>query len=325
MPRLLYQPFEFLSGTCVVSIEVAGPAKPTMMMIVPKALRMLAAVTIQTCVVGSGRGGFSTMGIDALFNYLLHPRTMAYHERIPSDTAFITATVHGIDLKWPSSGDQDPSVPMALSDLFKQQAETLPYDSSGYLTSLMESALYQGDASGQPGLLPWWDRSSSAQNSLLASNKMTYECDSKLGSPSDASCSQIEWSQLGPPSDILTVGPAATTFLHQEDCYLAITATINLALTWQQIRAAVDTLLVFCVNHPYNPSRGGRAFFGTPSYPEINIKKRDDVSGLNALPSCTNITVFQQKEGWSSPEAELSSCTWRAVGDGASVSTCNIV
>ena len=298
-----------------------------MMMIVPNTIRALVAVTIQTCVVGSGRGGFSTMGIDALFNYLLDPRSMPYTNPIPSDTAFITATVHGTYTKNPSPGDQHPSVPLAISYLFEQQSKTQPVDSHEHFVSLMESALYQGDASGQPGPRAWWDRGSigseSAQRTLLASDHMTYECDSKLGNPSNIYCSQIERSQLGPPSDTLTVAPEATTFLHQEDCYLAITASIALVLTWQQIKAALDTLLNSCVNRPYSASQGGRAFFGTPSYPDISIKKRDTVSGLDALPPHANITIFKQREVWSDPVGELSSCTWKAIEQGVSVSTCN--
>ncbi|MCJ1234526.1 hypothetical protein MMC14_002487 [Varicellaria rhodocarpa] len=289
-------------------------------MVVPRTLRALVAVTIQTCVVGSGRGGFSTMGIERLFNYLRdpNPSTSPYIDPIPDNTAFITATVHGINLINPTPGDQDPSVPLALSSLFGLQASLQTEDSHERYISLMESALYLGDASGQPGDRAWWDRGSTgsetAQKALLASDEMIYECNSRLGSPSSVYCSQIEWSQLGPPSDMLALDPSSPTILHQEDCYLAITATVALALTWRQIRAAIDTLLNTCVNHPYNPPQGGRAYFGTLPYLSAGHGKRDTVSGLNALPPHANITVFQQN---------ATACTWKAEGDGVAVVACN--
>ena len=252
------------------------------------------------------------MGIEPLFNYLrdLDPSKLPYTNPIPSNTAFITAIVHGTHLINPTPGDQDPSVPLALSSIFEMQASLQPENSNQRFVNLMESALYQGDASGQPGDRPWWDRGSigseTAQKALLASDEMTYECDSRLGSPSNVYCSQIEWSQLGPPSDTLTLDPSSPTIFHQNDCYLAITATVALALTWRQIRAATDTLLNTCVNHPYNPPQGGRAYFGTSPYLSASHRKRDTVSGLNALPPHANITIFQRNATACTEKAEVS-------------------
>ena len=58
------------------------------------------------------------------------------------------------------------------------------------------------------GSRPWW------QFPKAAADEMTYECDASLGSPSEADCSHIEWSELLPDSDSLHVGPGAVTFLH---------------------------------------------------------------------------------------------------------------
>lgn len=54
----------------------------------------------------------------------------------------------------------------------------------------------------------WW------QFFPLSSNEMNYECDAGLGSPSEVDCTQIEWQQVSPASDTLTVSPGRVIFLH---------------------------------------------------------------------------------------------------------------
>ena len=171
------------------------------------------------------------------------------------------------------------------------------------------------------GDTPWWGTSSDP-----ASEKMTYECDEGLGRPKEADCTHIEWDLLGPASDSLMVGPGVTTFLHQSSCFLAISASIQMVLTWQQVRTAVNTLMNVCVAHPYQTPRGGRAFFGRPPAisRRVGIGRRETPTGLNALPPHANITIFKQTEAWTSVEDESKSCTWKAVTSGKSVSTCDV-
>ena len=46
---------------------------------------------------------------------------------------------------------------------------------------------------------------------------MTYECDENLGAPRPVDCSQLEYSQLGAPSDTFTIGSAAPKVLSLSD------------------------------------------------------------------------------------------------------------
>ena len=152
---------------------------------------------------------------------------------------------------------------------------------------------------------------------------MAYECDASLGSPSATDCSQLEWSQLGPPSDSVSVGPGNATFVHSDSCYLAISASTDLVLSWQQIRAAVEALLAICIMHPYSSPQGGRAYYQVqPSMIEGRRRKRD-VTGLNALPPHANLTMFEQTKPWTNLEDELKSCTWQAASNRRAISTCN--
>ena len=166
----------------------------------------------------------------------------------------------------------------------------------------------------------WFPAASMA--AMQTAYEMAYECDGSLGNPSETDCSQLEWSQLGPPSDTVSVGPGNATFVHSNSCYLAVSASTDIVLSWQQIRAAVEALLVICVMHPLSSPQGGRAYYKTqPKMLEGRRRKRD-VTGLDALPPHANITVFEQLQPWTNLNDELKSCTWHAASSRIPVSTC---
>ena len=200
----------------------------------------------------------------------------------------------------------------------------LPHGSESEKLALIKSEMWNAKASGmiRGGSSPSWYNTPTETESL--SDEMTYECDSGLGSPTVADCSSVEWAQLGPASDTLSVGPN-TIFLHSNTCYLAISATITVVLIWQQIQAALAALMNTCVQHPYQPPQGGRAYYGSHRvYPSGRKNKRQsNFTGLDALPPHVNLTLFEQLESWTGPTDELNSCTWKAVVQREPVSPCN--
>ena len=127
------------------------------------------------------------------------------------------------------------------------------------------------------GTLNWWDFDSAA------SDEMTYECDSNLGNPAAADCSEIQWHQLPLSSDTLAVSPGTTTFFHQNSCYLAITASVPLVLSWAQILTALSTLMNTCVETSNRESQGGRAFYKVPVTPRNKVKSIKSHSEPNGL------------------------------------------
>ena len=66
-----------------------------------------------------------------------------------------------------------------------------------------------------------------------------------------------------------------------DTCYLAISSTVSVILTWAQIRAAVAALMSVCVQNPFQPSEGGRAYYGTPpkTVAGRGKRKRDSPNG----------------------------------------------
>ena len=56
--------------------------------------------------------------------------------------------------------------------------------------------------------IPWYTLARSV------TDEMAYECDANLGSPEEVDCAQIEWNQLHPTTDTVTVTPTAAKFFH---------------------------------------------------------------------------------------------------------------
>ena len=316
-----------LPGGCYISIEPAGPSIPDVMMMIPTNIRLLSAFVIQTCVMGEGGvGGFTTYRLESLIGWLRHP-TNFINPNMPAATAFLTVSVSNAEKKMSSPGAKDPSIPLVLSQMYKQNMEQAPEGSEQHRKMMGNMYMYyQAIQEGYLSKATWWELalSPAEQKTLEASDKMTYECDAGLGSPTSVDCAQLEWSDLGANSDSVSVAPGVVTFLHQGTCNLAITATTAIVLTWQQIRAALSTLVTICVDNPTSAPQGGRAFYGTtpPTTLWSGRRRKRQATGLNALPPGGNITVFAQKEPWRNSEVEMDSCTWKAITKGIPISTC---
>ena len=296
----------------------------------PLDLKKMAAQTIQKCAVMSGgMGGYSTYKFDSMLDFLMSDHDdLNEPSKWPSSTSFITVTISSLNHQF-QSGDKDPSIPYVIAtkidDRFKDFNPSIIHRLFPTTFVFLENLANAGFTMAENDN-PWWQFNSLPK--ALPSDEMTYLCDADLGSPESADCSHIEWSELAPDSDPLRVGPGAVTFLHQNTCYLAISASVALVLTWQQIRVALDALLNICVANPLVTPRGGRAFYGSPAPArQVSGRKKvrrggNGVTGFDALPPHSNITVFQQKEVWRGDVEEARSCTWKAVMEGGNVARC---
>ena len=232
-------------------------------------------------------------------------------------TTFVTVVVSNKSNEASSPGNYDPSMPIWFGAYAVAAARTSIVGSPSERFYLMQAAAWtmQSMAMSRGGTTSWYETESPT------SDLMTYECDVNLGSPSITGCTDIEWNQLGVLQGTLSVGPGNTKFLKSNTCYLAISASIAMVLSWAQIHAAVSTLMNICISPAFQAGQGGgRAYYG--AQPQTSSRIRRDVaplSGLNALPLQANITIFEQTEPYSSPQDEINGCTWQAVLNGQSV------
>ena len=274
-----------------------------------------------------------THGLEGLVNLYNHDVRNFYETSYPSTTAYFTVTVSGQYNRYFRPGNTDPSIALTLSAA-EQTLSDKGRQGSSYSALHHLGAQYwqlQAENMRRTGTKDWW-----ATNSLaiaVAADQMAYECDASLGSPSPVDCTQIEWNQLGPfsGSDTLAVGgPNQVSFFHSNTCYLAISASTPMLLSWDQVKTALGTLMSICIQNPTHPAQGGRAYYhqavagqAVAVSKEGNRRKRQaDHTGLNALPPSANITLFEQREQWTNPTVEQKSCTWLAVTGGKPVNVC---
>ncbi|MCJ1225206.1 hypothetical protein MMC12_001855 [Toensbergia leucococca] len=286
------------------------------MLIAPNDIRSLAAKVVQQCVtLQGGIGGFGTLGITSLAAFVSTGATPWNTRSFPISTRFLTVSVRNTYTRSRQPGRSDPAIALALAQSAPSSVASIPGE-----RLLSASQIWSMQAEGmQRGSIRYW-----YSNVALAAD-MTYQCDANLGAPSVVDCTQIEWSQLNPSFSTLAVSPGITTFLHSNTCYLAISAVVSLVITWAQIRTAVSTLINMCIETPYQNTRGGRAYYTASQVignPGRRMRRDSDLTGLNALPPGMNVTMFEQKEPWTNPAAELYTCTWEAVSRGSAVSAC---
>ena len=184
---------------------------------------------------------------------------MDYYYIKAAGTFFFTLTISNIPgQKQP--GDHDPSVATAISDynVFLNRNKNT-HNSPAALKSEKNIQKWtdQSARMGRGETVPFWKTESPPESN----DEMNYECDANLGSPAEVDCAQIEWNQLGPPSDTVEVGPEKVTFLHSNTCFLAISSAVSVMLNWDQIRTAVGALMNVCIQTPYGQPQGGRAYY----------------------------------------------------------------
>ena len=195
-------------------------------------------------------------------------------------------------------GDYDIDVPISISEALDQKAETLPDRSSlrrQYISRWLDLHFRALDMASRKKRNQWW-------NDSTHSSAMTYECNDNLGAPHAADCEALEYSELGISSDTVAIGPGTPKVLKTSKpksgfsfpfgstsadvftvglCGVAILAVEPVVLSWEQIKAALDTLMSLCVSNPLASPTGGKAYYSTPAIHKSRRRKKraDSVSG----------------------------------------------
>ena len=327
-----------------MSVEITSAASVTGgAWVVPDNIHSRAELLLERCIRGTtpgrsvGLGGSATLHFQQLASWaVINPVDPLYGTipPVPASASFFTITISGPTDELYSPGDYNPIVPWALRDANERaydseaeqrlDSEVIEYlDRANFWSRQAEAMSIEDDM-----LTSWW------QSQPWNSSQMVYQCDVALGNPSPYDCGQVQLSQISVPGDSLTVGPGTVHFLHSNTCFIAVSATVNVVLTWSQIRIAIAALVGACVNTPYHTmSVGGRAYYKALLSPQskdsINVRSKRkntdefSISGLNALPPGTNVTIFQQLEPWTDASDEMRSCTWLAVSNERSVRSCS--
>ena len=316
-PYILPETFTF--GDCHIIIEAADDSLANYypsVMATPDKFRELASWLITGCVELSGLGGFGTISLQNMINWVANETTSngeIVHDVWPANSVYFTVTV----TKLPQLGDftsawDDPTVAEALADGVAARGN------SERGRSLSAVAGHMSRTTTRNGQTPWWGYLDPGNSPSPGEDdsEMVYTCDAKLGAPSAADCSQLAYSGLGPVGDTIIIGPGSSRNINFKSCNVAISALKTIVLTWAQISAGLSSLVDNCVEHPLRASRGGIAY---PTNPTSMIaghhgKRRNKgdprATGLKALPPGVILTLFAGNSQFdaANPGKGLKSC-----------------
>ena len=124
------------------------------------------------------------------------------------NSTFFTVTIHRKDTEPPEAGNYDPSVAVLVADFLKNRQRGSPRDVWRKLENAITDFtkrtqnMYAGGKT-----TPWWGATAGMVD------KMSYECDAKLGAPAEVDCAQLEWSQLGADEEKVDLGSTLTKVL----------------------------------------------------------------------------------------------------------------
>ena len=297
-------PYRVSHGQCEVWVEMVGGGENfnyhnQQISLIPSRIQGLAAFVIDRCVATQSIGGYVTDGLEGMVEYIERlPTDMddiaqfpTNAQPFPASARFITVTVSGLRNGPPDTPNKDDDIPNRLSD--ELQSHSSQPGHSMFLVGIHLRAfrllaakllMLEGKISN------WWDGDPTNPSHIF------YECDSKLGSPTKSDCTQLEYSQLGPPSDTLAIRPEAAKLLSSNTCHVAISSSVPIVLTWNQVKIALQGLVLTCIENPLYSSRGGRAFYNSQVAPLQSKligrwRKRGTATAFDVLPPYVNLTI----------------------------------
>ena len=124
------------------------------------------------------------------------------------NSTFFTVTIHHKDREPPEAGNYDPSVAVLVADFLKNRQRGTSQDVWRKLNNAINDFtkrtqnMYAGGKT-----TPWWGATAGMVD------KMSYECDAKLGAPAEVDCAQLEWSHLGLDEENVDLGSTLTKVL----------------------------------------------------------------------------------------------------------------
>ena len=134
-----------------------------------------------------------------------------------SATSYFTVTVDGggEDKK---PGDNSPHIPAAIARLMAEKYTEEGGSNQEHYGAGIDWFLNKVRQVGD-GHVPWWCSGcgSGDHSPGMGGQNMTYECDASLRAPRPADCSQLDYSQLGAPSDLFAIDPATPKIISSSE------------------------------------------------------------------------------------------------------------
>ena len=120
---------------------------------------------------------------------------------------FLTVSVKSRVFPDPQSGNTHPAIPIFIAEYLSGRMSGVTNAVRSKLGEIVHRMVIVSQKMTPGGKTPWW------QQVPDSADKMTYECDSKLGSPMEQDCANIEFGGLGADDDTISVGEGIVKFL----------------------------------------------------------------------------------------------------------------
>ncbi|KAL8689454.1 MAG: hypothetical protein Q9218_004880, partial [Villophora microphyllina] len=302
LPRLSIsrKDLPIITGTCKLSVELAGPETLALqpIQLIPDLVRGMAGYIIQECPgggdesfdLGPGVGGYVTTGMERIYDVLA--RSGEALNAIP----YGTVTVERPKTPPQRPGDTDIEVANRILSFARMlwDGEQNPARKSWYWSFADVLELVVEEMSPDRGDVVWWEEGSDTLKS-----HMQYTCDKTREGPKVVDCAKLQYHGLGHGEVSFREGE--TKFFRQDTCAVAVSSAKAMALSWDQISTAFDTVLNLCVDGALPSSRSGYALFSSnPSQQLFGRKKKKrrktrrdaTMTGLDALPQGAMINVW---------------------------------
>lgn len=150
-----------------ITVDVSGPADIHTIRLVPNNIRDMAAYVATRCIGDEGRGGFITMGIQHLANFVTDPRSKLEAPIYPPDSVFVTVLVSDVRSANSFPGDNDPQLAH-----FLLEAENAAYSAAqpqyrDLFKRRMLKYMAQYERMTRLGKVSWWDEGDGGKNVIV--------------------------------------------------------------------------------------------------------------------------------------------------------------
>lgn len=172
-----------------------------------------------------------------------------------SSSTYLTVSVTNKRPTEPQPGNYDPSVAVFIAEYLASKsrrannADRARLNSAAHDFTVRTQKMYAGGKT-----TPWW-----GATAALA-DEMTYECDANLGAPSAVDCAQVEWSQLGPDDDTISIGAGVVKFLSSSEQHeRQVRTDLKLTLDYRYMPSGHQRRYSYHTQLAANPHRNGHA------------------------------------------------------------------
>ena len=113
----------------------------------------------------------------------------------------------GVNFKDPQPGNTHPSVAVFIGEYLSGKMQGANNAVKAQLGNIVRRMVVVSQKMSPGGSTPWWKQVPDS------ADKMTYECDGKLGAPAAMDCAKVEYGELGADEDTFSVGAGVVKFL----------------------------------------------------------------------------------------------------------------